>query len=616
MSDSALVIGTAGHIDHGKTSLIRALTGVDLDALPEEIARGITIELGFTALTLPSGARCAFVDVPGHERLVRTMIAGAAGVGAAMLCVAADDGVMPQTREHLAILDLLGVKRGLVVVTKADLVDAELLELAVAEVADRLVGTSLAGAPVLPFSSVTGLGRDAVIAALEALTAEGSGASAAAVDAPFRLPVDRAFSRAGFGTVVTGTAWSGTVAEGDTLRLLPGALTARVRGLQVHGVSVPRAEAGSRVALNLAGLDPEQVGRGVLLAKGDVPEPLMLDVRYQHLADAPPLADGASVRVLLGTAERLGRLFFADPIEELQPGRSVWAQLRLDGPLPCLPRDRFILRRPSPAQTLGGGVVVDPWTRRMRGKDRKAWVSELSRLHAGERLVWLERAGEAGLDPKAWAARGGQGGQVLGDRVFAPRVVGRLTGLLLDALAAFHGANPLQLGAHRRELKRERLGHLSDKVFDGLVERLISSKMAASDGPLLRMAGFQVQLSEAQRDLQDRVVERISAAGLVGMEPKALYATFDDAEVASLLRLAEEAGRVRTVAGVGFVSPAPLTALVSSVRGWFASHDTLSAPEFKELSGGLSRKTAIPLLEWLDTQKVTQRFGDVRRAGR
>ncbi|MEQ1506712.1 MAG: selenocysteine-specific translation elongation factor, partial [Myxococcota bacterium] len=317
------MIGTAGHIDHGKTSLVRALTGVDLDTLPEEKARGITIALGFTHLALPDGTDVGFVDVPGHERLVRTMVAGATGIDAVLLCVSAVDGAMPQTREHVAILDLLGIRTGAVVLTMADLVDDELLELAEDDVRSLCAGTFLAGAPIVPFSSVTGRGKDALLAVIAGFPEASRGDPAA----PFRLPVDREFVRSGFGVVVTGTTWSGTLSDGETVRLLPGAATARVRGIEVHGHKVTEALPGRRTALNLAGVEPEQVPRGVLVARGEIPEPSMIDVRYRHLSTADPLEDGVSVRVLHGTTERGARLYLAEDRDQVEPGSEGWVQL-------------------------------------------------------------------------------------------------------------------------------------------------------------------------------------------------------------------------------------------------------------------------------------------------
>ncbi|MBX2798051.1 MAG: selenocysteine-specific translation elongation factor [Myxococcales bacterium] len=610
MSAPSLVVGTAGHIDHGKTSLVRTLTGVDLDRLPEEQARGITIALGFTPLDLADGRRVGMVDVPGHERLVRTMISGATGIDAALLCVSAVDGAMPQTREHLAILNLLGIEQGAVVVTMADLVDEELLELALEDVADAVSGTFLEGTPILPFSAIDGRGKEEVLGVLASFTQPSRRSTG-----PFRMPVDRTFSRPGFGTVATGTVWSGKLDDGDTLQVLPEGHKARVRGIEVHGEKVDTAHAGRRTALNLAGIETDDVSRGTVLATRGVPCTSMMDVRYHHLPDAVPLADGASVRILLGTAERLARLHVAEPLEEddeLEGGISVWAQLRLEAPLPCMPGDRFVLRRTSPLQTLGGGEVVDPWAPKLRKRDRERAAEQLQRLQGGDVAVWLERAGEAGLSTDDWRERSDEHvGKALGDRLFAPNVVVRLQGALLEALAQYHHEQPLSLGAHRRELRRGRLAHLPDKVFDALVDELSATSALVVEGPLVRIDGFSVELTDAQRALSDKLLGEIRAAGLGGRALKDLGGA---EEAPALLRLLEVGGQIGEVSGVGWVSSEALAELRSQVKTWFGGHDALSPADFKELTG-LTRKAAIPLLEWLDAQRLTRRQGDTRVAG-
>lgn len=608
--DYGLVIGTAGHIDHGKTTLVRALTGTDLDTLPEEQERGITIALGFAPLTLTDGRLAGFVDVPGHERLVRTMIAGATGIDAVILCVSAVDGAMPQTREHLAILELLGVPAGAVVVTMADLVDEEMLELAVEDVKDAVAGTFLDGAPVIATSSVTGQGLDALRDHLATLAPRPRRR-----EGPFRLPVDRAFSRPGFGTVVTGTTWSGTLRDGAIVTLLPGSDTARVRGIEVHGASVDEALPGRRTALNLAGIETAQVPRGTVVATEGVPCASMIDVAYRHLDDAPPLADGASVRVLVGTAERIGRVVLADVRPELPAGARGFLQLRLDAPMPCLPGDRFVLRRTSPVTTLGGGEILDPWAPKLRSRHREEAARELARLQGGDLRVWLQRAGEEGLDPKDWARRApGVDAVVLGGRAFGAPVVARLSGLLLDAVARFHLDQPLALGAQRRELHRGRLAHLDERVFDALLARLAEQGGLVVDGAMVRAPGFAVALDPAQAALAERVVGSIAGAGLDGLRPKALHEAHPEPEVAALLRVLDAGGRIRSIDKVGWVVPEAIEGLRAHVVTHFEGNDELATGAFKDLTG-LTRRAAIPWLEWLDAQGWTRRDGDVRRAG-
>ncbi len=616
--DRPLLLGTAGHIDHGKTSLVRLLTGQHLDTLPEEQERGITIALGFTPLDLPDGRRVALIDVPGHERLVRTMIAGATGLDAALLVVSAVDGVMPQTREHLAILQLLGLQRGIVAVTMADLVDEELLELAFVDVEDAVAGTFLEGAPTIATSAEDGRGKDALLDAIAALPR-----NAPQEHGPFRLPVDRTFSRSGFGTVATGSAWSGTLTDGATVHLLPGDTTARVRGIEVHGEPSEVARAGRRIALNLAGIDTDAVSRGVVVTDSDaVPCPHVLDVTYTQLASMGALDDRTSVRVLLGTTECIGRLHIAADRDQVPPGVTVMAQLRLDQALPCMPGDRFVVRRTSPMETLGGGRVVDPWAPKMRRRDRVAHGEGTQRLADGDPVVWLERAGDLGLSTSEWTVRRGgvqgpaadepRGATTIGDRVLARSVVGRLQGALLEALLAFHEEHPLALGAQRRELKRGRLGHLPDRLFDTLVDSLVDATRVQIDGPMVRAAGFAVELDAEQRALRDDVLQTIVTAGLAGVSPKSLHATHPEPEVAALTKLLEDDGEVLQVASVGWVATPARDALLQRLQGWFASNEVLSPGDFKSLTE-LSRKTAIPWLEWLDKGRYTAFGAEGRR---
>lgn len=611
MAGADLVVGTAGHVDHGKTSLVRQLTGVDLDTQPDERARGITIALGFVPLDLPDGRRVALVDVPGHERLVRTMVAGATGIDAALLCVSAQDGAMPQTREHLAILELLGVSDGVVALTKADLVDEELLELAIEDVADLVEGTFLEGRPVVPVSAVTGQGMDALVTALQALSP-----TRQATDGPFRLPVDRSFSRPGFGTIATGTAWSGRLEVGATVTLLPEGRTARVRGLQTHGEPAQAVRAGWRVAVNLSGVEVEQVSRGTLLTTGDVPVTHVLDVHVTMVPGAPTLEDGVGVRLLLGTAEAVGRVHLACDEDVLEAGRTYAAQLRLDAPVSALPGDRFVLRRTSPVETLGGGVVVDPWAPRLRRRRREAHGDEIDRLAAGEVGVWLERAGETGLPEAAWTHRSGGValGRVLSGVRFHAGILERLEQVLLRELAAFHESFPLRRGAGRRELLRERLAHLPEKVFDALIDALAERGAVVLDGAVVRLPDFAVTLSDADAKLRERLLAAFHEAGLEGLTRKKVAAGFPEPAVEALLHLLEHEGALVAVPSVGWVLGASIEELRRALAAWFVDHDMLTAQDFKALSGQ-PRRTAIPLLEWMDRGGLTRRDGEGRRAG-
>jgi selenocysteine-specific elongation factor len=608
MSLAPLVFGTAGHVDHGKTSLVKALTGVDLDRLPEEKQRGITIALGFTPLSLPSGRVAGLVDVPGHERLVRTMIAGASGLDAVVLCVSGVEGVMPQTREHLDILGLLGVRAGIVAVTMADLVDPELLSLCVEEIGEQVRGTFLEGAPVLATSAVTGMGLDALVAALDAIAPPPR-----ATDRPFRLPVDRAFARKGFGTVVTGTAWSGRLVDGAEVEIQPGGRRARVRGVQVHGDSVPEVHAGARTALNLAGVELHEVGRGSwICAPGTLPAPLVLDARYTHLPDAPLFAEEARLTILLGTREVEARVVPLDA-EGLVPGETCHVQLRLGEPLPCVAGDRFVARRASPAATVGGGVILDPYALVARRKDAARTAAMLDRIEAGDEEAWLLRAGPAGLSEAEVVARlGAPHGTRIGERWFATDVAEAHRAALREAVDRFHRDHPLSSGANRKALRAGVLLALGERDYLALLDAEVASGRLSADGGRVRAPGHVVVLSAAHEAWRERAVAHLVAAGLEGAAD--LREVAPDPAYDALLYLLRERGEAEPI-GDRVWSGAVLATLVEQVRTYFGTHATLDPAGFKELTG-LSRRTAIPLLEWLDARGVTRRVGDARVPGR
>lgn len=604
-----MVIGTAGHVDHGKTALVRALTGVDLDRLPEEKERGITIALGFTPLPLPSGRVAGLVDVPGHERLVRTMVAGASGMDAVMLCVSAVEGVMPQTREHLAILTLLGVRAGVLVLTKADLVDPELLELAAEELREQVRGTLLADAPIVVTSATTGEGIEALRAALDALPAPARDPTL-----PFRLPVDRSFARRGFGTVVTGTAWAGRLGDGAEVEVLcegragPGRRV-RVRGIQQHGRPVTEAVAGARTALNLAGVEVEDAGRGAwVVAPGAVPSPVVVDTRYRHLPDAPEFPGEAQLLVLHGTREVPARLVPLDA-EALEPGWEGYVQLRLAGPLPCLPGDPFVVRLASPPSTVGGGRVLDPWSAVARRSRAVESVPILARLHAGDRTAWLDRAGAAGLcEAEAILRMGVPSGERIGDRWFSPAWAQAHREALHAAVAEGHRAAPLASSLNRKSLRAGVLHALADREFLALIEGEVAAGRLATERGGVKRPGWAPTLTADQEAWRTRVLAILAEAGWDGLADLRERAPHPDQD--ALLHLLEERGEVVS-AGERLYSRAALDTLVDRVRAWFAEHPTLDPGAFKELSG-LSRRSAIPLLEWMDAIGLTRRVGDER----
>ena len=607
MSNRPLIIGTAGHIDHGKTSLVRALTGVNLDRLPEEQERGITIALGFTELGLGEGRAAAFVDVPGHEKLVRTMIAGASGLDAVVLVVAANEGVMPQTSEHLAILSLLGLRHGLVVLTKCDLVDEETRELAEMDVQDAVAGTFLEHAPVLTTAlGDVSEGLDEVRSALAEIADDPD--RHRDESSAFRLPIDRAFIQRGFGTVVTGTASGAPLSDGAQVWIQPLGISSRIRGLQIHGEAVEQATSGHRVAANLAGVERDDLARGmVVVADAELEPASVLDVHLSMLDQAPRISAGQHVRLLVGTAEVLA---VADPIggDALEPGGEQFMQLRTESPIVALPGDRFIIRRESPLQTLGGGVILDPWSRRAKRKHHSTFAHDLSALLAGDSSRLLHRAGPAGLSHAQASIRGAGGGIQLADKLVHPEHIDALGEHVTTSVERWHGEHPLDPGAPRRSLHSGITAALSDKAFDALIENLVASGKLAAEGPVVRLVGFSIALTPEQEAARSAMLASLDTAGLEGL-PFAELITGMDGLTQLLL---DQGSAVRVADRV--VRSVLLEDLETKIAAFFEQTQRLTPGDFKAITG-LSRRTAIPLLEWLDAKGVTKRDGDARVAG-
>src|SRR5437660_347449 len=497
----SFVVGTAGHIDHGKSTLITALTGIDPDRLAEEKRRGMTIDLGFAHMILPSGREIGIVDVPGHARFMRNMLAGAHGLDAVLLVIAADEGVMPQTREHLDIVDLLEVRRGLVVLTKADLVDGEWLSLVRDEVTAAVKGTSLEGSPVLPVSAVTGAGLPELVAALDQLLE--SSPPRADLGRP-RLPIDRVFTMSGFGSVVTGTLVDGTLRVGDAVEIHSSGRPARIRGLQVHNAKVESVGPGSRVAANLAGVEKEEVARGdVLSAPGVVRSTRRIDAHVRVLRSAPqPLRHGAEVLLHAGTADVACRVIVLGA-GEVGAGGEGWAQLFLERPIAAAGLDRFVLRVPSPAATIAGGTFLDVAPRRHQRHD-PAVVESLQRRAAGEVLAEELRKYPRGVTVSALlnAAAAADGGALdgldarrIGDWVFGGDAWRATAARVSDELAAYHAAHPMRPGTAREEL-RSRLG-FSSAAFASVVKGLLEDGRVVDRDGAIGLPAHEVRL-EAQ----------------------------------------------------------------------------------------------------------------------
>jgi selenocysteine-specific elongation factor len=622
----SLIVGTAGHIDHGKSALVRALTGTDPDRLKEEKERGITIDLGFAHLELGGGRVASFIDVPGHERFVRNMLAGAHGIDAVMLVVAADESVMPQTREHFHICRLLGIPAGLVVLTKCDVADTDSQTVAEMEARELVAGSFLEGAPVLRVSARTGLGLGELRQALRGLAER---ATERPVDGLLRLPVDRAFTLRGFGTVVTGTLVSGALAVGDEVELLPSARRSRVRGLHVHGQSVERVDAGNRAAVNLAGLDVAEVARGdVLVRPATLRASRLLDVEVSLLAGEKPLRDLSRVRVHVASAELLARVRLLGG-ERAEPGRPVRAQLRMERPAVAGRSDRLVLRSYSPAATIGGAVVLDPVPPTRRRRDAGSAPPAPARADAAAAArALVEQAGSAGIDTATLAAR------LTLPQADVPALLGRVPGVAavgrdpvwyvshqaLDGLAEsaraalqrFHGDSPLKPAMPREELRRRVFARAPDGAFERVLEALgaAGETRLASEG--VALARHVIRLSGPEEQARAALLEAARAAGLEGvdLDRVASAARLPRAVIDRVSKVLLAEGELRRV-GEGLVNAGSLDTLKAQVRARWPPGSRLDVAAFKDLTG-LSRKFTIPLLEYLDRERVTRRSGNDR----
>jgi len=629
------VLGTAGHIDHGKTALVEALTGTDTDRLPEEKRRGITIDLGFAALELPGGERLSVIDVPGHEKLVRTMVSGVTGIDLVMLVVAADEGVMPQTREHVAICGLLGVERGVVALTKRDLVDEETIELASEEIRELLSGTALAGAPVVPCSAVTGDGVEALRAAL-AEVASAAPARTPRRSAP-RLAIDRAFAMRGFGSVVTGTLVGDALEVGDAVELSPGGRRSKVRGLQQHGAERERVEPGGRCAVNLQGIEVHEISRGQVVTRpGSLHESTTLDLELHWLPTAPPVEDRAAVEFLAGTSERVGHLALIG-VDRLPPGGRGFARMHVEGdPVALLPGDRFIVRGFARTEgsggTLGGGRVLDVHPPHRRRSD-PALLQELEVLAEGEPAGALRerirRSGLSGVEEAQLARETGLEPTLLRDTLAALEAAGdamptgrrwlgreavaRMEDTLLAALRDYHAQESLRPGMSRSALRGRLAQNVASDASERVLERMVADGRIALARDVAHLPEFRPRLDERAEALAARMREEARAAGLEPPSARdwAARLSIDLDELNDLAAFLEREGAlVRAPSDLWFASEA-IEALKDRVRGHFTAHEELDTQTFKGLIG-TTRRTAMPLMELLDDLRVTARRGDVR----
>jgi len=632
-----IIVGTAGHIDHGKTALVKALTGVDADRFPEEKQRGITIDIGFAELDL-GDVRIGFVDVPGHERFVKNMLAGASGIDVVMLAVAADEGVMPQTREHFEICRLLETRNGLIVLTKKDLVDEELLELVNLDVAELVENSFLQNAPVISVSAKTGEGIDELKEALKEIALK---IPARKNETIARLPIDRAFTVKGFGAVVTGTLATGEIAESAEMEVLPDAKKVRVRGIQTHGRSVKTAHSGQRTAVNLAGINHDEIERGMVLAEKDVLRATQIfDAEIEVLRDAKrALKTRQRVRVHIGTIEALARVQVLNEAGEIKQGEKDFVQLRLEIPVVCVPDERFILRQYSPPMTIAGGRVLDNSAVKHRRKDAEAvrkYLQDLTEADHAKRIkIYLETANEHGLTLKDLKARAAWRSEILkraiaenlekkaviaAESFFIARTpFDNLKARTLSEIEDFHRKEPLARGILRETLREKIFARLPLEIFKAVLSSLEADKKVASEKDFVRDAAHNLELSGEDKALHERLAAiyrtaKLEVPKLEDALAEAMRGTKADKNHArKIFQLLLNAGEVVRITDEFYFPRAEIDSLIAKLKN-FADNSAdrlIDVAEFKTIAG-ISRKYAIPLLEYFDRERVTRRAGDKR----
>ena len=633
-----IIVGTAGHIDHGKTALIKALTGVDADRLPEEKQRGITVDLGFAEMSVGE-THFGFIDVPGHERFVKNMLAGASGIDIVMLVIAADEGVMPQTREHFDICRLLGVKAGIIVLTKSDLVDEETLELAKLDAAELVDESFLEHAPVITVSSRSGSGieklKETLVAAAHALPLRNDHLIT-------RLPIDRSFSVKGFGAVVTGTLASGTIAEGDDVELLPSKTKVRIRGIQTHGKPVKTAVAGQRVAVNLGGIDHSKVERGMLLAEPGVLLPTQIfDAEIEVLADAAkPVRSRQRVRVHIGTVEALARVQVLNEAGEIAAGEKDLVQIRLETSVAAVPGERFIIRRYSPQITIAGGIVIDNSAVKHRRKDLsqvRKHLNDLSKTKSPSEKanILINAAGPSGLSFAELRSRTGLRQKLVehaaetlisaGEAVNAEgRSVGKaafetLKAAVESTVGEFHKSDPLAKGISREVLREKLFAFLPNEIFQSVLTALESAGTIAIDRESIRLSLYQATLSPAETALKAKILEAYQTAGLEVPKVEDILngsitgTAFTRNDARKFFQLFLDSGEIVKVTKDFYFLKSEIAKLVEKLKQFAAASGdpSIDMAKFKELAG-VSRKYAVPLAEYFDRERVTVRRGDKR----
>ncbi|MFH1076192.1 MAG: selenocysteine-specific translation elongation factor [Pseudomonadota bacterium] len=629
-----IILGTAGHIDHGKTTLVKALTGIDCDRLKEEKARGITIDLGFASLGLPSGQRLGIVDVPGHERFIKNMLAGATGIDMVALIIAADEGVMPQTQEHLDICELLNIKHSIVVLTKIDLVDEEWLSLVTDDIERLLKETSLKKAPIIPVSSTTGQGITALISTLDDLCKK---VAARPSDGLFRLPVDRVFTMKGFGTVVTGALISGKICVGEKVLLYPSGTESKVRGIQVHNASVECASAGLRTAVNLHGLEKSSIARGDVVAHpGTLHATYMADVLFKYLKSAPrPLKNRAKIRFYTGTSEALGHVVLLDR-QELFPGDETILQCRFKSPLVLVKNDCFVIRSLSPVSTIGGGHIIDPIPLKHKQENTSAETIKAIADNDPEKNLFyhLKKSSYKGVTFSELLVVTGQTENVLNkllDRALSTKktlLIDRenkryvhaesveiLKALVKKILARYHEIHPLRGGMPSEELRSQLPSRVSARLSYVTIETMAGEGAVIQEKETIRLSSHRVSLEKDLFQIGKRLENAYEKAGLEPpyfkdlLKKEEASASFDATEV--LNHLISQGVVLKIKEGLYFHCKA-IDKLKNNLVEYLKAHNEITPQQFKEIAG-VSRKYAIPLLEYFDALKLTIRIGDSRR---
>ena len=626
-----VIIGTAGHVDHGKTLLIKALTGIDTDRLIEEKKRGITIELGFAHLDWPDGTQAGIVDVPGHEKFIKNMLAGAGGIDLAMLVIAADDGVMPQTVEHLDILTLLGIKDGLIVITKADTVDPEWLELMQEEIAHKVEGSFLEGKPIVAVSAYTGQGIPELKEMLRQLVQK---AEEKSLRIPFRLPIDRVFSVDGFGTVVTGTLIEGAICEGDPAELVPSGVQTRIRNLQVHGKNVDTAYAGQRVAINLAGLKKEDIQRGDSVVKpGSVRISRMLDVRLQNLKDSGRvILNNSQVHLFHGASVLLAKVVLFHR-EELKPGESCYAQLRLTEPIASKNGDRFVIRFFSPLETIGGGVILDDQPRRHKRSDstiqKVLQIKESgsrddvtvqilaefgTRLPTASQLVTKLQREESNIadELEALCSRG-QAVQPLPGRYAAASVIDRVWNDCQGILNQYHQQNPLHAGIKAAELRQKLFKGMDQSSADAFLAILRQEGKLRQVGDRYAMPEFSIVLTKRQRGIQEKMLKIYTSAGIETPITEHVMEGFPSAERLDANRVLESlisSGELILLTPQVCLHKSTYASVCQAAQAHFQTEPTLTLAQLRDLLG-TSRKYSQAIIEYFDKVHITRKEEDL-----